>query len=119
MLGKHATISVTVLKLQGRAKLAVHIRSTTATHHPCSCDTRRRRTTGSRSCRIRCCSLRFAAACHVVFASVAQVESLVQGHSLEQLNSLIFNQIKRSIKRKHTLPAYKIRCCARRHALRR
>eukprot|EP00042_Codosiga_hollandica_P047896 m.526614 g.526614 ORF g.526614 m.526614 type:complete len:696 (-) comp57551_c0_seq4:962-3049(-) len=37
------------------------------------------------------------------------VESVFQGKSIAQLNSLLANQIRRTIRKKHTLPGFKIR----------
>lgn len=81
VLGKHALISVTILKLEGRVHFA--LRHSPDPHYWIS----------------------FIEEPALLF----EVESLIEGHSFQQLNTLITNQIKRSIKRKHTLPAFKIR----------
>ena len=64
VLGKHATISVTVLKLEGKAKLAVRLLFRAFLWQMmqwmliCSSATPRRLTTGSRSSTIQCCNSR-------------------------------------------------------------
>lgn len=81
VLGRSASLSVSVVKLQGKGRLQV-------TRKPFS---------------------------HWSFAFYEEpvveflIESQFQGRQLPQIKSLIINQIRRALRKKHTLPNYKIR----------
>eukprot|EP00053_Salpingoeca_punica_P017234 m.165405 g.165405 ORF g.165405 m.165405 type:complete len:695 (+) comp17157_c0_seq1:174-2258(+) len=81
MLGKTANVSATVLELQGEMRVALRREP-----HP-----------------------HYSVSFYEEPFIRVQVDCTVDGRSFAQLNSLIINHIRRSLRKKHTLPAAKMR----------